>query len=125
VTGYPWQDIQTPEHRRFREAYQKRWNDYPRQGSVVGYTAMYAIAEAVRKAGSTRSDSLIGALSGMKMQTPFGPITWRAIDHQSTMGAYVGQLAKKDGRGVMVNWRYADGARFQPTDAEVRQLRKQ
>ena len=46
------------------------------------------------------------------MEKPFGPIIWRAIDHQSTMGAYVGQLAKKDGRGVMVNWRYADGARL-------------
>ena len=44
------------------------------------------------------------------MQTPFGPIVWRALDHQSTMGAYVGQLAQKDGKGVMVDWRYADGA---------------
>lgn len=125
VTGYPWQEIQTPEHKRFREAYQKRWNDYPRQGSVVGYTAMHVIAAAVGKAGSTKSDSLIGALSGLKMESPFGPIAWRSIDHQSTMGAYVGQLAKKNGRGVMVNWRYADGARFQPSDAEVRKLRKQ
>ena len=125
VTGYPWPDIQTPEHKRFREAYQKRWNDYPRQGSVVGYTAMYAIAEGVRKAGSSKPDKLTAALAGLKMESPFGPIIWRAIDHQSTMGAYVGQLAKKDGRGVMVNWRYADGARFQPADAEVRKLRKQ
>src|SRR5580765_550434 len=52
VTGYPWTEINTPEHRRFREAYQKRWNDYPRQGSVVGYTAVYAVAEAVKKARS-------------------------------------------------------------------------
>src|SRR5688572_22482383 len=40
VTGYPWSEIDTPEHRRFRDAYQKRWKDYPRQGSVVGYTAV-------------------------------------------------------------------------------------
>jgi len=124
VTGYPWQDIHTPEHKRFRDAYQKRWNDYPRQGSVVGYTALYAIAEGIRKAGSPQADKLAGALAGLTMHSPFGPITWRAIDHQSTMGAYVGQLAKKDGRGVMVNWRYADGARFQPSDEEVRKLRK-
>ena len=26
------------------------------------------------------------------------------------MGAYVGQLAKRNGRGTMVNWRYVDGA---------------
>ena len=58
------------------------------------------------------------------MQSPFGPITWRPIDHQSTMGAYVGQFAKKDGKGVMVNWYYADGAKFQPSDDEIRALRK-
>jgi branched-chain amino acid transport system substrate-binding protein len=50
---------------------------------------------------------------------------WRAIDHQSTMGAYVGQLAKKDGKGAMVNWRYADGAAFQPPAEEIRALRKE
>ena len=124
VTGYPWSEINTPEHKRFRDAYQKRWNDYPRVGSVVGYTALYAIAEGLRKAGSTDPQELSAALAGLQMESPFGRITWRAIDHQSTMGAYVGQLAKKDGRGVMVNWRYADGARYQPSDAEIRKLRK-
>ena len=124
VTGYPWSEIQTPEHKRFRDAYQKRWNDYPRVGSVVGYTALYAIAEGLRKAGSADPEKLSAALRGLQMDSPFGRITWRAIDQQSTMGAYVGQLAKKDGRGVMVNWRYADGARYQPSDAEIRKLRK-
>jgi branched-chain amino acid transport system substrate-binding protein len=59
------------------------------------------------------------------MQSPFGPIVWRPIDQQSTMGAYVGQLAKRDGKGVMVNWRYADGGKFQPSDQEIRALRKE
>ncbi len=124
VTGYPWSAIDTPEHRRFRDAYQKRWKDYPRQGSVVGYTAVYALANAVRKAGSADTEKLVEAMKGLRMSSPFGPILWRALDHQSTMGAYVGQLAKKGGKGVMVNWHYADGADFQPSDAEVRALRK-
>jgi len=124
VTGYPWSEINTPEHQRFRDAYQQRWHDYPRVGSVVGYTAMHAVAEGLRKAGSADPQKLSSALEGLTMESPFGPITWRAIDHQSTMGAYVGQLAKKDGRGVMVNWRYADGAKFQPPDSEIRKLRK-
>jgi branched-chain amino acid transport system substrate-binding protein len=123
VTGYPWSEIQTPEHRKFRDAYQKRWKDYPRQGSVVGYSAVHAVAEAIKKAGSAETEKLVEALEGLEMQTPFGPIVWRAIDHQSTMGAYVGQLAKKDGKGTMVNWRYADGAKFLPPDEEVRKLR--
>jgi len=125
VTGYPWSEIQTPEHKAFRDAYQKRWNDYPRLGSVVGYSALHAVAAGIRKAGTTDAAKLAAALKGLQTPTPWGPITWRAIDHQSTMGAYVGQLAKKDGRGVMVNWRYADGARFQPADEEVRKLRRQ
>ena len=125
VTGYPWSEIDTPEHKRFRDAYQKRWKDYPRQGSVVGYTAVHAVAAAIRKAGSTETEKMVQALKGLDMQSPFGLIHWRAIDHQSTMGAYVGQLARRDGRGVMVNWRYADGTRFQPADEEVRKLRKE
>ncbi|HEX4927073.1 MAG TPA: ABC transporter substrate-binding protein [Burkholderiales bacterium] len=125
VTGYPWRQIDTPQHRKFRDAYMQRWKDYPRQGSVVGYAAVYAAAEAVRKAGSADTEKLVDALEGLPMQTPFGPIVWRAIDHQSTMGAYVGQLAKNDGQGFMVNWHYADGADYQPPDAVVRALRKE
>jgi branched-chain amino acid transport system substrate-binding protein len=125
VTGYPWSEIQTPEHKAFRDAYQKRWKDYPRQGSVVGYSAVYTVANAIRAANSAETEKLVDALKGLKMPTPFGPIEWRALDHQSTMGAYVGQLAKKDGKGVMMNWRYADGAQFMPTDKEIRTLRKE
>jgi branched-chain amino acid transport system substrate-binding protein len=124
VTGYPWSEINTPEHRAFRDAYQKRWKDYPRQGSVVGYAAVYTVAGAIQRAKTAETEKLVEALKGLQMQTPFGPVTWRAVDHQSTMGAYVGQLARKDGKGVMVNWRYADGAKYLPPDAEVRKLRK-
>jgi branched-chain amino acid transport system substrate-binding protein len=125
VTGYPWSEINTPEHKAFREAYQKRWQDYPRQGSVVGYAAVHTVANAIRKAKSAHTEKLIEALKGLEMKTPFGPITWRAIDNQSTMGAYVGQLARKEGKGAMVNWRYADGAKYQPSDQEIRALRKE
>ena len=125
VTGYPWSAINTPEHKAFLEAYRKRWKDYPRQGSVVGYAAIHTVANAVRKAKAVETEKLVGALKGLEMRTPFGPVTWRAIDHQSTMGAFVGQLAKKDGRGTMVNWRYADGANYQPSDQEILKLRKE
>jgi len=124
VTGYPWNEINTPEHRKFRDAYQKRWKDYPRQGSVVGYTAVYSVFHGIQKAKSTETEKLVDALRGLEMSTPFGPVVWRPLDHQSTMGAYVGQLARKGGQGVMVNWRFADGANFLPPFEEVRALRK-
>jgi len=68
-------------------------------------------------------EKLIAAMSGLVVDTPFGPITYRAIDHQSTMGAYVGQIGVKDGKGVMTTFKYAPGDKYLPTDAEVKKMR--
>jgi branched-chain amino acid transport system substrate-binding protein len=124
VTGYPWYAIDTPEHKAFLAAYQKRFNDTPRAGSIVGYNAIQSIAAGLRKThGSADTEKLIAAFRGLQVATPFGPITYRAQDHQSTMGAYVGKTALQDGKGVMADFRYMDGAKFQPSDAEVKKLR--
>jgi len=120
VTGYPWSAIATAEHKRFLDAYQSRYKDYPRQGSVVGYSAVMTAATAIRKARSTDNAKLVAAMAGLVVDTPFGPVTFRTIDHQSTMGAYVGRLAVKDGKGVMVDWTYADGKSYLPSDEWVR-----
>ena len=123
VTGYPWYGIQTPEHKAFLTAYQTKFNDYPRLGSVVGYSAIKSIAAGVQKAGSTETEKLVAAFSGLQVDTPFGKISYRPQDHQSTMGAYVGKTKNEGGKGVMVDYTYMDGANFQPTDAQVKKLR--
>lgn len=125
VTGYPWYAINTPAHKKFVDAYRKKWKDTPRLGSVVGYSTMYTVANAIRKAKSTDTEAMISALRGMEMDTPIGPIVWRAVDHQSTMGAYVGRLAKKDGKGVMVDWSFAPGEQYLPTYEQVKAWRKE
>ncbi len=123
VTGYPWDAINTPAHKAFLDAYQKRWNDYPRLGSVVGYDTMKSLAAGIAKAGGTDTDKVIAAFRGLKLDSPFGGFEYRAIDHQATMGAYVGAIALKGGRGTMSNFKYVDGASVQPSDEEVRKLR--
>jgi branched-chain amino acid transport system substrate-binding protein len=123
VTGYPWDQIATPEHARFFNAYFKKYNDHPRLGSVVGYAMMQAIGAAIARAKSTDTEKMIAAFRGLNFTSPFGPVTFRALDHQSTMGAYVGKLALRDGRGTMVDWRYADGAKYLPPDDDVRKRR--
>jgi branched-chain amino acid transport system substrate-binding protein len=120
VTGYPWSAIATAEHKRFLDAYQARYKDYPRQGSVVGYSAVMTAAAAIRKARSTDTGKLVAAMAGLVVDTPFGPVTFRTLDHQSTMGAFVGRIAVKDGKGVMVDWTYADGKGYLPSDEWVR-----
>ena len=123
VTGYPWYAIDTPEHKAFVQAYQAKFNDYPRLGSVVGYSTMMTVAAVLAKAGSTDTEKMVAAAEGIGVDTPFGRITFRAADHQSTMGAYVGRTALKDGKGVMVDWHYADGAAYLPSAEEVKKRR--
>ena len=123
VTGYPWYDIETSAHKAFVDAYQQRWDDYPRIGSVVGYNTMLAIKAMLERAGSTDTEKMVDAMEGLSYESPTGPITFRAIDHQSTMGAYVGWTKLRDGKGVMVDWKYLDGADYLPSDDEVRKLR--
>ncbi|ETH29507.1 ABC transporter substrate-binding protein, partial [Bordetella pertussis] len=89
VTGYPWQFIETPEHQAFLKAYQAKFKDYPRLGSVVGYSAIKSLAEGIKRAGGkTDTESMIKAFAGLKLTIPFGPIEYRTLDNQSTMGAY-------------------------------------
>jgi len=71
----------------------------------------------------TDPEKLIAATEGLSMGSPFGDITFRKIDHQSTLGAFVGKTALKDGKGIMVDTAYKKGADFLPSDAEVEKLR--
>ncbi|WP_341915835.1 ABC transporter substrate-binding protein [Ferrovibrio terrae] len=123
VTGYPWYAINTPEHKAFADAYQKKFNDYPRLGSIVGYATVQSAAAVIKKAGTLDTEKLVAAMKGLTHSTPLGNITYRPQDNQSTMGAYVGKIGLKDGKGIMTDWYYADGAKFLPSDAEVAKMR--
>ena len=125
VTGYPWYDIERPQHLRFVKNYKEKFNDYPRMGSLVGYNVMMAVAAMLQKANSVQTEEMVKAMEGLEFDSPIGPITFRKIDHQSTMGAYVGRIALADGKGIMVDWKYADGQDYLPGDAEVKQMRPQ
>ena len=123
VTGYPWSQIELPAHKKFVEDYRKKYNEPPKLGSLMGYVTVEALAAILNKANSTDADSLIKATRGLSFESAMGPITFRAIDQQSTMGTWVGKLDVKDGRGVMVDWHYADGKDFQLDDADVKKRR--
>ena len=84
---------------------------------------MQSLAAGIAKAGSTDTEQLIAAFRGLKLASPLGSFEYRGIDQQATMGAYVGEIALKNGRGTMANFRYVDGASVQPSDEEVRKLR--
>jgi branched-chain amino acid transport system substrate-binding protein len=123
VTGYPWAKIDTPAHQVFLDAFEAKSGEPPKLGAVVGHVMIHSIAAMLDAAGSTETDAMIEAMAGLEVDTPFGPITWRGLDHQATMGAFVGRIAVEDGKGTMVDWSYIDGADVMPPDAEVEALR--
>jgi branched-chain amino acid transport system substrate-binding protein len=123
VTGYPPADVKTPENTAFLDAYQNRYHEVPKLGSVVGYLTIKSLAAGISKAGTTDTEKLVAAFRGLQMDGPFGRFMFRAVDHQSTLGAFVGKIGLKNGAGTMVDFKYVDGAAVLPSDAEVRKLR--
>jgi branched-chain amino acid transport system substrate-binding protein len=125
VTGYPWEQITEPAHKAFIAAYQAKFGDAPRLGSLLGYVVGYMMKDVVEKAGSTDTDKLLAALQDAKFSTITGPVTMRALDHQSTLGAWVGETTKQGKTGTMKNWKYEDGAKYLFPEADVKAARKE
>jgi branched-chain amino acid transport system substrate-binding protein len=123
VTGYPWYAIDTPAHNAFKAAYEKRWNETLKMGSLVGYNTALSIAAVLKKAGSTDTGILLAAMKDLKVATPGGDIIYRAADHQATMGSWVGRTDVVDGGGQMAGWQYVDGADVLPSAAEAKAMR--
>jgi branched-chain amino acid transport system substrate-binding protein len=123
VTGYPVNSLTDPANTSFIGAYKAKYNELPKMGSVVGYALINSIVAGIAKAGSTDTEKMADAFGGTSFETPFGRAMWRGIDHQSTLGTYVGKTALKDGKPAMTDWRYADGASALPSDAAVKTMR--
>lgn len=123
VTGYPVTGVTDPTNTAFIAAYKAKWGELPKMGSVVGHALITSIVAGIAKSGSVDQEKMADGFPGASFATPFGPALWRKQDHQSTLGTYVGRTALKDGHGVMVDWRYVDGATALPGDDAVRALR--
>jgi branched-chain amino acid transport system substrate-binding protein len=120
VTGYPWYAITLPAHVKFVADYQAKYHQPPKLGSLIGYVSVQALAAILDKAQSTDTEKLIAAARGLTFDSAMGPITFRALDQQSTMGTWVGKLDVKDGHGIMIDWHFADGKDYQLDAADVK-----
>ncbi|MDX2202436.1 MAG: ABC transporter substrate-binding protein [Hyphomicrobiaceae bacterium] len=124
VTGYPLDQITDAPHKAFIDAYKAKFNDTPRLGSLLGYVVGYMLRDTINKAGGTDTEKLLAALNDAKFDTITGPVTMRALDHQSTLGAWVGETTLKGKAGTMKSWKYEDGAKYLFPEAEVKAARK-
>jgi branched-chain amino acid transport system substrate-binding protein len=73
----------TPLTMKFYEAYKKRWLVEPEgYGTSSSYTAVYVLADAIRRAGSLESDKLVAALEKTDLTSVYGKIAFDPKTHQ-------------------------------------------
>jgi len=67
----------------------KRYKEPPDFFTAGGMAAAMAIVEAIKKTGGdSKAEKLIPAMEGMRFDTPKGPMTFRAQDHQAMQSMY-------------------------------------
>ena len=126
VTGYPWYDVKTAGAQGVGGALHQARRQDP--GARLDHRLHHLPLDrrGHQEGGRHRdTDKLVAAFKGLKVETPMGPITFRASDGQSTMGAWVGttKLDPKRGVGIMVNHEYVPGEKVLPTEEEAKKLR--
>jgi ABC-type branched-subunit amino acid transport system substrate-binding protein len=93
-----WYDHFDPLHVEFQKAVAaKAGTDETAMWPVLAYIGVKFYAAAAEKAGSIDSDAIAAALKGLSIDTPVGPRTINAEDHQADTGQFWGPMVKKEG----------------------------
>lgn len=89
-------ELDTPENRAFRSAYNKAYGEDPEEFAVMGYDAMRFIFEAVKARGGDTKDrpALAAALEKVAYTGPRGPMKM-AKNHQATQNVYIVKTVQK------------------------------
>ncbi len=74
--------------KEFVEAYAAKYKGYPSTSAASAYTIMYQYKDAVERAGSFDTKTVINMLEGHKYTILKDEQTWRAFDHQSVQTVY-------------------------------------
>jgi branched-chain amino acid transport system substrate-binding protein len=106
-----WPVGEPPEHKAFvqrLEAFTKE--PYGSGWAIMGYSAIVALADGIKKAGSTDSDKVAKALLGLTFDTPVGKRSFNPATHETAMGEFWGQMVKDDHYpfAIMKEPRYVD-----------------
>jgi branched-chain amino acid transport system substrate-binding protein len=93
VTGVGYSaEIDTPENKKFVEAFKAANKSDPDLYGADSYGLIYAYKAAVEKAKATDTDKVRAAFKDLKWMTPQGEKTLRGGDHQAAQTMYVVQV---------------------------------
>lgn len=93
ITGVGYSPlIDSPENKAFVEKFNAENGADPDLYGADSYGILFAYKAAVEAAGSTETDAVRAALEGLTWDTPQGPKTIRAGDHQAIQPMYVVEI---------------------------------
>jgi branched-chain amino acid transport system substrate-binding protein len=110
---------------KFTEQFRAKYNDYPADWAIMGYEGMQILAQAIKSANSLESDAIVKAVEQVHYDGLRGPISFRAIDHQGTVGSYIGTVAKSDKYPfkILKDVKYIAAETIWPSPAEIEAAR--
>ncbi|EJJ31483.1 ABC transporter substrate-binding protein [Rhizobium sp. CF142] len=117
TNGLPYDEIDTPPMRDFVAKYRAKYNEEPIYGAFLAYLSVEGIASGIKRAGSTNVEDLIKGFRGDDFDCVLGKCRWR-VDHQLSLGAWVGSIAGAEGKAKMIGWRYISGDEGLPSEAD-------
>jgi branched-chain amino acid transport system substrate-binding protein len=89
----PFWTIDSAGMSTFVSRYKAAYGGYPNEFAIIGYSAVQAWEQAVRKAGSFDAGKVATALAGSTVDAIQGDITVRGCDHQAEVPEYTGLIA--------------------------------
>ena len=129
--GFAWYDEgmqkRHPKLSEWVKKYQARTKKDPTLGASWGYASTYIIAEAIKRAKSTDTDKVIGALGeGFEMEFPWGQVIMRGCDMQAIPPQWVGVVKTgPQGKPVLADIEEHHGKEIVRSCDEVAKLRAQ
>ncbi|MBB1482613.1 ABC transporter substrate-binding protein [Tessaracoccus sp. MC1865] len=77
----------------FAQKYHEKYEEWPTDWSLLGYSGAQLWAQAVEEAGSVEPQAVRDSLAGITADTLLGDISFRECDHQASLPEYVGKLS--------------------------------
>jgi branched-chain amino acid transport system substrate-binding protein len=114
-------------NQEFVANFEKAYNRKPAVGAVYGMLAARYIFGAYEKTGAIDTETFIDAVEGMTVDSPIGPVTMRAFDHQAMLPMFMGVTKKMAGYDFLIadDIMTIPGSEVMPAIEDIQKARKQ
>jgi branched-chain amino acid transport system substrate-binding protein len=91
---FPYWEIKSPKAKEVAARFiSKTGTTYASYESILGYTTVYALRDAIKAVKAVDTEKIIAYLEGREIDSPIGKVKIQDFDHQSLWPPYAGTMA--------------------------------